>query len=62
MSKLDPILNFRILSEISDLEQENALQNYSSINEGHTMITKTREAADSSEHSDTTLIWTQTRS
>lgn len=53
MSNIDPILKFRILNEICDQEEENILQNHSSINDGHTMITKTREAVDSSEHSET---------
>ena len=52
MSKIDPILNFRILPEVS----EHDMENFSFVNEGHTMITKTREAADSSEHSDPDVI------
>lgn len=53
MSNIDPILNFRILNETSESDQENPLQDRLAVNEGHTMITKTREAADSSEHSET---------
>lgn len=55
MKNTNPILNFRILSEAEPLITEKQYEIHMIINEGHTTITKTREAADSSEHSDTSI-------
>lgn len=52
MKNANPILDFRILNEVEPLITEEGYEGQLIIREGHTTITKTREAADSSEHSD----------
>ena len=52
MKEKDPILKFRSLdTSVNPISVENE-QIEDNLVEGHTMITKTREAADSSEHTE----------
>lgn len=55
MKNTDPILNFRLLNEMEQGYTDIAGEAQPVISERHTTITKTREAADSSEHSDTSI-------
>lgn len=55
MKNTDPILKFRILNESESNVAGTEWETHSAILESHTTITKTREAADSSEHSDTNI-------
>lgn len=56
MNKNNPILHFRILGDTEiKLLETNDKAGGEIKTEGHTMVTKSREAIDSSEHSDTSI-------